>query len=120
MVFPFLMLFYICPSCWLVCIVSFLFEKKYENTLKKLIKEQKHELKPSTLTITNEYIQDKDENAEHKFFWKSINRIDVTGDFVFIYTPPNQATIIPKRLLQPEKEKDFIQTINGYLDKAKP
>ncbi len=91
----------------------------YSKRVKKMLKESKTRLIPSKIIVAEEFIIDKDEDREQKFSWKSIERIEIAENYIYVYVYQIMALIIPNNSFENNEEKDmFIQTINKYYVKA--
>ena len=61
---------------------------------------------------TDEYISSKKSGVETKAKWSSIHRIAEEDNYLFVYTKPLEAIIIPKDKLSKE-DKDIIEFIRS-------
>jgi hypothetical protein len=65
-------------------------------------------LGPQELTLTPEYILGRNEASEGKYKWKTVSKIEVTDEYIFIYVTAISAIIIPRRTTAVKESFDEI------------
>jgi len=74
-----------------------------------------------TLTVSPEGLVETIGATEYRTAWASVERIGVTPEYVFIYTSPIQASVVPRRAFADEAaSQEFIRTIQEYQSNPPP
>lgn len=72
------------------------------------------------ITITDQYLHEATEVNESRWIWPGIERIEQDADYIFIFTSPILAHIIPKRAFaSPEAATAFYTAALGFYKQAK-
>lgn len=94
------------------------FRKSVKRRILRMIEEGKNEsiLGSKRLDVNSEGIVEKSRNNEVKTNWDSIESIEETEKYIFIYVSAVSAYIVPKRAFKtPADNENFINTVNSYL-----
>lgn len=83
--------------------LPWLFDFSIRQRLKKLIAGGKNMwLGRHEMTISPDMFSSKNDTGEGKYNWQTVEKIDVTKDYIFIYVTPVSALIIPGRSFKGE------------------
>ena len=95
-------------------------EMNIRKNVEKMLAEGDNKviLEESIITLDEHGISKVNYYKESSLKWSSINKINLTNDYIFIYDSAMSAIIIPRDIfLKNEDEQEFINTLNKYFNK---
>ncbi len=88
----------------------------FASSLTLITKNDKGFLTKHIITLSKDELVEETIVNRTTFSWETVFKIGKTKNYIYLYTGPNQAHVIPKRELKNEEWNDFYSYINNRIN----
>lgn|GEM_PF-3619525 len=93
-----------------------MFRARYRRLVRRLMKEGKNrgQLGTHLMSLNAKEILRRNDHGYVGYYWTTVEKIAETNDHVFVFVGPVNALVIPKRCLDTQQNRVFVELLHEY------